>query len=62
MICGGSIGGADITKNKVIIYWGYDDNELEITIDFSKFDIAIRKWYEFICTPQKLEYTELIDI
>lgn len=46
--------GADITKEIVTIYWGYDDNDSENIIDFLVFDMVIRKWYEFICQiPQK---------
>lgn len=54
--------GADITKEIVTIYWGYDDNDSENIIDFLVFDMVIRKWYEFICQIPQKEYLSTIFI
>lgn len=54
--------GADITKEIVTIYWGCDDNDSEIIIDFLVFDMVIRKWYEFICQIPQKEYLSTIFI
>ncbi|MHA3049964.1 hypothetical protein [Acinetobacter sp. ANC 4639] len=44
----GHAWGAEITKNNVLIYWGYDDNKFEEYISFECFYKILKKWSEFL--------------
>lgn len=44
----GQAWGAEITRDSVLIYWGYDDTEYEETMPFDAFYIILRKWREFL--------------
>ncbi len=51
----GQAWGAEITKDNVLIYWGYDDTEYEENMPFETFYTIIKKWREFIDTEPSLE-------
>ena len=44
----GQAWGAEITKNSVLIYWGYDNTEHEEQMPFDSFYIILKKWREFL--------------
>lgn len=51
----GQAWGAEITRDSVLIYWGYDDTVYEETMDFQCFYKMLSEWSEFIKTQPSLE-------
>lgn len=52
----GHAWGADITRNKVLIYWGYDDSKYEENMSFECFYKILKEWCKFIKTEPSLDY------
>lgn len=46
--------GVEITKDNILIYWGYDDTECESSMRFIDFYIILEKWYQFITQPPSM--------
>ena len=55
----GQYWGAEVRKNEVLIYWGYDDTELEETMNFSIFYKILTNWMILISKTPCLE-TEML--
>lgn len=51
----GQAWGADITKENVLIYWGYDDTNYEESLSFECFYKLVRKWSEFLKTEPRID-------
>lgn len=51
----GQAWGADITKENVLIYWGYDDTKYEESLSFECFYKLVRKWSEFLKTEPRID-------
>ena len=50
----GHAWGAEITKENVLIYWGYDDTPYEERIEFDMFYKIIKEWGRFLKTEPSL--------
>lgn len=46
----GHAWGAEISKENVLIYWGYDDTEREENMSFESFYTILREWSQFLKT------------
>ncbi|HCR87611.1 MULTISPECIES: hypothetical protein [Psychrobacter] len=55
----GQSWGAEVRKDEVLIYWGYDDTELEETMNFSSFYKILTNWMILISKTPCLE-TEML--
>ena len=55
----GQSWGAEVRKDEVLIYWGYDDTELEETMNFSSFYKILTNWMVLIGKTPCLE-TEML--
>ena len=51
----GQAWGADITKENVLIYWGYDDTKYEESLSFECFYKLVRKWSELLKTEPRID-------
>lgn len=50
----GHAWGAEITKENVLIYWGYDNTDCEENMSFDRFEKILKKWSKFLKTKPSI--------
>lgn len=57
----GNAWGAEITKQNVLIYWGYDDTKYEENMSFEYFYKILKEWSKFLKTePSRTNIVEFV--